>query len=61
MSRMIQIRNVPDDLHDYLLREVRRLSERASPAEIRARLLSRSPVEPGTPTADVVRAGRDGR
>lgn len=76
MPRMIQIRNVPDDLHgqlksradlegmtlsDFLLREVRRLAERPTPAEIRSRLLGRRPVEPSAPTDQAVRAERDGR
>ena len=59
MSKMIQHRNVPDDLHrklkaraameglslsDYLLREIKRVAERPTLAELRARLTPRSPV-----------------
>ncbi|HEY3348158.1 MAG TPA: hypothetical protein VGM13_00080 [Thermoanaerobaculia bacterium] len=57
---MIQIRNVPDDLHrklkaraamagmslsDYLLGEARRAADRPTPDEIRKRLKSRQPVK----------------
>lgn len=60
MSTMIQIRNVPDDLHrklksraalagmslsDYLLGEARRAADRPTPDEIRKRLESRQPVK----------------
>jgi plasmid stability protein len=74
MSRTIQIRNVPDDLHgvlevraaiegvslsDYLLREIRRVAERPTPAELRARLGARSRVRPRVAPARAVRAERD--
>ena len=70
---MIQIRNVPDALHrtlkaraamsgmslsDYLLDEVERLSERPTLDEMRARLLSRSRIEPRESPADAVREER---
>ena len=73
---MIQIRNVPDELHgelksraalegmslsDYLLREVQRLAELPSPAELRARLEQRSRVRTRIPPARAVRAERDRR
>ncbi len=76
MSKMIQIRNVPDDLHrklkaraalegmtlsDYLLSEIGRSAERPTLREIRERLHQRAPVEPRLPPADAVRAERDGR
>jgi plasmid stability protein len=76
MSKMIQIRNVPDGLHrrlkaraalagmslsDFLLAEARRLIERPTPAELRARLESRAVVEPAEPAADAVRSERDSR
>ncbi len=76
MSRMIQIRNVPDELHrrlkaraalegmslsDYLLREIRRVAERPSIAELRKRLRSRKTVRPRMSPARVVRAERDRR
>jgi plasmid stability protein len=76
MSKMIQIRHVPDDLHrklkaraalagmsltDYLLAEIRRVAERPTATEILERLRSRSTVTPGIPVADMVREERDTR
>lgn len=76
MTKMIQIRNVPDPLHrelkaraaragmslsDYLLRIVRRATDRATPEEMRARLAEREPVEPAESTAEAVRSERDAR
>jgi plasmid stability protein len=76
MSKMIQIRNVPDPLHrelkaraaragmslsDYLLGIVRRAAERATPDEMRERLAGREPVGPAEPPAEAVRAERDAR
>ena len=76
MSRMIQLRNVPDELHqvlkaraamegmtlsDYLIAEVRRAAERPTPREMRERLLARSPVTPKISPAAVIRAERDSR
>jgi len=74
MSRMLQIRHVPDELHrrlkaraalegltlsDYLLREVRRAAERPALEELRARLARRSPVNPRVSPARAVRAERE--
>jgi plasmid stability protein len=74
MSTMIQIRNVPDSLHrrlksraalagmslsDYLLNEIRELAERPTLEELRARLESRSAVNPSVSPAQAVRAERD--
>lgn len=76
MPTMIQLRNVPDDLHrklkaraalagmslsDYLLREIRDVAERPTIAELRARLARRTPVRPKLAPANAVRAERDGR
>lgn len=76
MSTMIQIRNVPDELHrrlkaraatagmslsDYLLAEVRRVAERPTPEELRKRLQSRSTITSSLAPAEAVRAERDGR
>ena len=73
---MIQIRNVPEDLHrelkvraaragmslsDYLLDEVRRAAERPTVEEIRARLASLPPVDIGMSAAEAVRFERDRR
>ena len=74
MSKMIQIRNVPDALHrrlksraalagmslsDYLLNEIRALAERPTIEELRARLESRSAVTPPIGAAEMIRAERD--
>jgi len=76
MSKMIQIRNVPDELHrklkaraalqgvslsDYLLGEVGKSAERPTLHEIRERLRQRIPVEPRLSPAAAVRAERDSR
>ncbi len=76
MSTMVQIRNVPSDLHrqlkaraalegmslsDYLLREVRRAVERPTVEELKQRLSGRAPVRPRPAPAAAVRAEREGR
>jgi len=76
MSKMIQLRHVPDDLHrklkaraalaglslsDYLLQEVRRVAERPTVAEMMTRLAQRAPVNPPIPPAKAIRAERDRR
>lgn len=76
MSRMIQIRNVPDALHrilkaraamegmslsDYLLAEMREIAERPTLSELRQRVESRQPVHLAEPAAAVVRGERDAR
>lgn len=76
MSKMIQIRNVPDALHrklksraalagmslsDYLLAQIREIAERPTLEEMRARLARLTPVElPISPT-EVLRQERDSR
>ena len=74
MSKMIQLRHVPDDLHrklkvratmeglslsDYLVQEVRRVAERPTLTELRQRLAQRTPVAPRIPPAKAVRAERE--
>lgn len=76
MSKMIQLRHVPDDLHrklkaraalegmslsDFLLREVQRVAERPTLAELRQRLGQRKPVLTRVPPAKAVRSERDRR
>jgi len=76
MSKMIQIRNVPDDVHrrikaraalagtslsEYLLREIERLIERPTREELLARLRSFPAFEPREPIAEAVAAEREGR
>lgn len=74
MSKMVQIRNVPDALHrqlkvraaaagqtlsDYLLGEMERLAARPTREEMLARIHSRSRVTLKTPAAIVIREERD--
>ena len=74
MTAMIQIRNVPDDLHrqlksraalagmslsDYLLSEIRQVAERPTLDELRARLERRPQLTPSVEPAQAVRAERD--
>lgn len=76
MSRMIQIRHVPEDIHrrlkaqaslegmtlsDYLLREVTRLSAQPTLEEIRSRLAELSPVKTRVPVAAMLRQERERR
>lgn len=76
MSVMIQIRNVPDDLHremkaraaragmslsDYLLAEIRRVAAQPTLEEIRARLNARTPVAADFSPTEALRAERDAR
>ncbi len=76
MSKMIQLRGVPDALHrqlkaraalsglslsDYLIREVRKVADHPTPEEMRQRLRQRPPYKgQASPTA-LVRAERDSR
>lgn len=74
MSKMIQIRNVPDEVHrrlkiraaeegqslsDYLLGEVAHFAVLPSMAEMRERVMSQEPVDIGA--EEIVRAIREGR
>ena len=74
MTAMIQIRNVPTELHrrlkaraamagmslsDYLLEEISRVAERPTLAEMRARLESLSETVLSETAAEAVRAERD--
>jgi antitoxin FitA len=71
---MIQIRNVPEDVHrtlkaraaqlgmslsDYLLAEVTEVAERPTLEELVARLRQRPPVEDVESSADIIRRHRD--
>jgi plasmid stability protein len=73
MSKMIQIRNVPDELHrrlksraaqagmslsDYLLHEIRQVAERPTWEEYCARLATRSPVTVSVEPVDIIRERR---
>jgi antitoxin FitA len=74
MSKMVQIRNVPDALHrklkvraagsgqtlsDYLMAELERLAARPTREEMRARLHGRKRVILKTPAAVVIREERE--
>lgn len=74
MSKMVQIRNVPDTLHrtlkiraadagqslsDYLLAELERLAARPTRDDMLARIHRRRPVTLKTPAAVVIREERE--
>jgi antitoxin FitA len=76
MSKMIQLRNVPDALHrslkaraalagmslsDYLLSEIREIAERPTLAELRDRLRTRKAVTLLLDTARLVSEEREAR
>ena len=76
MSKMIQIRNVPDALHrklkaraamagmslsDSLLLELRRTAEVPTPAELEERLSKLPPVSVEIDTAQMAREARESR
>ena len=76
MSKMIQLRNVPDDLHrvlksraalagkslsDYLIAEIQRHAEHPTVEELRRRLLARTRVRATVPPAQMIREERDRR
>lgn len=76
MSVMLQIRNVPDEVHrqlkaraalagmslsDFLLVELKAVVERPTVEELRARLAGRTPESPREAPADAVRSEREAR
>jgi hypothetical protein len=76
MSKMIQLRHVPDALHrqlkaraamaglslsDFLIREARKIVEHPSPEEMRARLSRCEPVKSRISATEMLRQERDGR
>jgi antitoxin FitA len=76
MSKMIQLRNVPDVLHrqlkaraamagmslsDYLLSEIREIAEKPTLAEFRERLQHRESVDLKVDIARMIREDRDAR
>ena len=75
MSKMIQIRNVPDEIHgtiksraarsgmslsDYLLRELWKITQRPSPEEFMVRLHTRDRVNLDSEIVDIIRRERNG-
>jgi hypothetical protein len=76
MSKMIQLRHVPDALHrqlkaraamsglplsDYLIREVRKIAEQPTLDEMRERLRGREPYRGKSVPTELLRAERDSR
>lgn len=76
MSKMIQLRNVPDALHrtmkaraamagmslsDYLVQEIRRLAEKPTMEELRKRVASREPANLPLSGSDIIRQAREER
>lgn len=76
MSKMIQLRNVPDDLHrslkmraasapmslsDYLLKEIRAVASRPTISEVVERIRRRDAVKSRIDSVASVRAERTGR
>jgi plasmid stability protein len=76
MSKMIQLRNVPDGLHrslkaraamsgmslsDYLIAEIREIAESPTLLELRDRLRTRKAVKVQIDTARLVREEREAR
>jgi hypothetical protein len=76
MAKMIQLRHVPESLHrqlkaratlagmslsDYLIREVRKIAERPTLDEIKARLAAMGPSRLKTSPTAVIREERDTR
>lgn len=71
---MLQVRNVPPDLHhtlkaraalsgmslsEFVLKELERIAERPTVSEFRKRLSERPPVEPATCPAEILADERD--
>lgn len=76
MSKMIQLRHVPEALHrrlkaraalsglplsDFLIQEVRKIAEHPSAEEMRERLQQRDPYRGKVSPTSVIRAERDSR
>lgn len=74
MSKMIQIRHVPNEVHsrlksraalaqmslsDYLLAHIRRLAEQPTLQEMARRLERHAPITPKISPAEMIRAERD--
>ena len=76
MSKMIQLRNVPDSLHrklkaraamagvslsDYLLREIREIVDRPTLEEFQRELERRPPGKSSVSAAEIIRSEREAR
>jgi plasmid stability protein len=75
VMKILQIRNIPDDLHralkeraaregttmsELVLRELPRLAHKPSPEQVLGRIRERAPVG-GAPAAELIRRERDER
>ena len=73
MSKMLQVRNIPDELHrrlksraalagtsmsDYVLREIRRSLEKPTREELFNRIARLPPIEPDPAPSEVLREAR---
>lgn len=76
MSKMVQIRNMPDSTHrilksraamagmslsDYLLRELTKITKRPTMEELIARMQKREPVSVDLNSAELIREDREAR
>ena len=76
MSKMLQIRNLPDEVHrrlksraalagmsmsDYVLREIERMLSRPTRDEVFARIAELPPIDLNPPPAEVLREERERR
>jgi len=74
MTKMIQVRNVPENLHrllksraalagkslsEYLLEELRRVAARPTLSELAERISTRESVTPPIPPSEVLRVERE--
>ena len=76
MSKMLQVRNIPDDVHrrlksraalagtsmsDYVLREIRQSLERPTREELFDRIARLPPVDVTPPASEILRQARERR
>ena len=76
MPKMLQIRNLPDEVHcrlksraalagmsmsDYVLREIERMLSRPTRAEVFARIAELPPIDLDPPSAEILREERERR
>ena len=76
MSKMLQIRNLPDEVHrrlksraalagmsmsDYVLREIERMLSRPTRDEVFARIAELPPIDLDPPSAEILREERERR
>lgn len=76
MSKMLQVRNIPDELHrrlksraalagtsmsDYVLREIRQSLEKPTREELFNRIAQLPPIEPDPLPSEILRKARERR